>query len=126
MRIEAMVFLAGLFLLPGVLFGQTSGTINGAIKDSSGATGAGASITLTDKATNATRVDTSNTDGLFTFPSLAPGRYGLSVHMNGFKTESEPDINLQVQQTVRADFTLQPGQVNESIVVSASAEQLNS
>lgn len=45
--------------------------------------------------------------------------------MNGFKTESEPDINLQVQQTVRADFTLQPGQVNESIVVSASAEQLN-
>ena len=45
--------------------------------------------------------------------------------MPGFKTESEADIDLQVQQTIRADFTLQPGQVNEAIEVSASAEQLN-
>ncbi len=120
-----LFFVAGLFLLPAALFGQTAGTIDGEIKDSSGATVAGASLTLTDKATNATRVESSNADGLFTFPSLPPGRYGLSVRMKGFKTESEPDIDLQVQQTVRADFTLQPGQVSETVEVSASAEQLN-
>ena len=125
MYVKKALMLAALFV-PTVLFAQTFGTINGEIKDSSGAIVGGASLTLTDKATNATRVESSNVDGLFAFPSLPPGRYTLSVRMKGFKTENEPDIDVQVQQTVRADFTLQPGQVSESIEVSASAEQLNS
>lgn len=106
-------------------FGQTFGTIAGEVKDSSGAIVAGASITLTGKATNATRLATTNTDGIYSFPSLEPGGYDLSVKMTGFKTERQSGIDVQVQQTVRADFALQPGQVNESIEVSASAEQLN-
>ena len=45
--------------------------------------------------------------------------------MDGFTTQNQTNIDLQVQQTIRSDFTLQPGQVNESVEVSASAEQLN-
>lgn len=125
MRSSGIGLLILLFLIPAILLGQTFGSIEGQVKDSSGAIVAGASLTLTDKATNATRDVTSNADGLFVFPSLPPGQYGLVVHMPGFKSVAEPDINLQVQQTVRADFVLQPGQVNESIEVNASAEQLN-
>src|SRR3954447_13382025 len=126
MQINRLAWLAILFLLPVGLFAQTSGSIDGEIKDASGAIVAGASLTLTDKATNATRVVTSNSDGIYSFPSLPPGRYDVSVKMAGFKTELQSNVDLQVQQTVRADFALQPGQVNESIEVSAAAEQLNS
>lgn len=125
MRVRNAALVAWLFLIPAVLFSQTSRTINGEVKDSSGALVAGASLTLTDAATNATRVETSNNDGLFAFPSLPPGRYVLAVQMKGFKSETEPNIDLQVQQTLRADFALQPGQVNESVEVSAAAEQLS-
>ncbi len=126
LRRVKLLMLAGLVLLgQRESFGQTAGTITGEVKDSSGAMVTGATVTLTDQATNATRVATTNTDGLFVFPTLVPGKYSLQVKMSGFKSESQPDIDLQVQQTVRSDFTLQPGQVNESIVVSASAEQLN-
>ena len=45
--------------------------------------------------------------------------------MSGFSTVSQANVDVQVQQTVRADFTLQHGQVNESVEVNAAAEQLN-
>ncbi len=123
--LKFLLLLSCMFLSEAVCFGQTFGTVTGEVKDSSGATVTGASVTLTDKATNATRVANTNKDGIYSFPSLVPGRYALQVKMNGFATESQPNVQLQVQQTVRADFTLQPGQVNESIEVSGSAEQLN-
>jgi hypothetical protein len=119
------VVISFLLLCSTAGFGQTFGTITGEVKDSSGAVVAGASVTVTDKATNATRLANTNTDGIYSFPSLVPGTYDVSVKMTGFKSELQSNIDLQVQQTVRADFTLQPGQVNESIEVSASAEQLN-
>lgn len=118
--------LFGFLLLPAsVCFAQTFGTITGEVRDSSSALVVGASVTLTDLSTNATRVAPTNGDGIYAFPSLVPGKFNLLVQMPGFKSESRTDIDLQVQQTLRADFTLQPGQVSESIVVSAAAEQLN-
>ncbi len=81
-----LLMLAGLVLLgQRESFGQTAGTITGEVKDSSGAMVTGATVTLTDQATNATRVATTNTDGLFVFPTLVPGKYSLQVKMSGFK-----------------------------------------
>jgi len=122
--IKFLALTSFLLLCSSICFGQTFGTITGEVKDASGAIVAGASITVTDKATNATRAENTNTDGIYSFPSLPPGTYDLSVKMAGFKTELQSNIDLQVQQTVRADFALQPGQVNESIEVNAAAEQL--
>ncbi|MFL6464249.1 MAG: carboxypeptidase regulatory-like domain-containing protein, partial [Bryobacteraceae bacterium] len=125
MRCIKLFALTSFLLCSSVCFGQTFGTITGEVKDSSGAIVAGASVAVTDKATNAARTSNTNSDGIYSFPSLPPGRYDVSVKMAGFKTELQSNVDLQVQQTVRADFALQPGQVNESIEVSASAEQLN-
>lgn len=104
---------------------QTVGTITGQVKDASGSVVGNATITLTNKATNAIRVDHSNADGLYTFPSLTPGQYDVRAEMQGFKVDVRTNVELQVQQTARIDFTLSLGNVTESVEVSGAAEQLN-
>lgn len=123
--LQLLLLLSSILLSGGLGLGQTFGTITGEVKDVSGAAVKGAAVTLTDKATNANRVESTNSDGLYAFPALIPGQYSLQVKMAGFTTVSQSNVVVQIQQTVRADFTLQPGQVNESVEVNASAEQLN-
>ena len=60
-------------LLCAPLLAQTLGTITGAVKDSTGAVVPGATVTVTNKGTNATRTTSSNEVGLYDFPALPPG-----------------------------------------------------
>ncbi|HSU30180.1 MAG TPA: TonB-dependent receptor [Bryobacteraceae bacterium] len=104
--------------------GQTFGEITGRISDPTGAAIPAAQITLTSIATNAVRSAVSTDSGDYTFPAVAPGSYNLKVEKAAFKSASSADVEVQIQQTVRLDFTLQVGQVSESIEVSASAQML--
>jgi hypothetical protein len=106
------------------LFGQTLGEITGHINDSTGASVPAVIITLTSVATNSIRTTISTDAGDYTFPSVAPGFYNLKAEHAGFKVESSNNMEVQVQQTVRLDFTLQVGQVNETVEVSAVADLL--
>ena len=107
-------------------FSQTFGAITGHIGDASGAAVPGAQISLTSEATNAVRTTVSSNSGDYTFPSVAPGVYSIRVERTSFKTATSPHVEVQVQQSVRLDFTLELGQVNESVQVSARAEMLQS
>jgi hypothetical protein len=122
------------FLLPVILviasataaFGQTFGAITGHIGDATGAAVPGAQISLTSAATNAVRTTVSSNSGDYTFPTVAPGVYSIRVEQTSFKTATSPHVEVQVEQSVRLDFTLELGQVNESVQVSARAEMLQS
>ncbi len=102
---------------------QTFGEVTGHIADASEAAVPGARITLTNVATSAVRETMSTESGDYTFPAVAPGQYTVKVERASFKSASS-GIQVQVQQTVRVDFTLQVGQVSEAIEVSASAQLL--
>jgi hypothetical protein len=115
---------AALVLCISPTFGQTLGELTGRISDPSGAAVAGAVLTLSNTNTNAVRNTNSTASGDYTFPSLAPGFYKLKAEHPGFKSSTSSDIEVQVQQTVRLDISLQVGQVNESIEVSAVADLL--
>src|SRR5215472_8581282 len=116
---------AGVLLLSGLsLLGQTLGEMTGQVGDQSGAGVPNSVVTLTNTATNAVRQTNSNEQGLYTFPSVPPGIYNLKVEHPGFKTVTSNNVEVQVQQTVRLDLTLQVGQVSESIEVSATAALL--
>jgi hypothetical protein len=103
-----------LLCAPG--FAQTLGTITGEVKDSSGAVVPGATVTVVNKATNATRTTVSNEVGLFDFPALPPGLYTVKSELEGFKSASS-DLELQVQQTARVNFTLELGTLSEMATV---------
>src|ERR1700687_3615479 len=104
----AVVLLSGLSVI-----GQTLGDISGQVADPSGAGVPSSAVTLTNTATNAVRTAATNEQGLYTFPSVPPGTYNLKVEHPGFKTTTS-NVEVQVQQSVRLDITLQVGQVSES------------
>src|SRR5688500_11886996 len=105
-------------LLAGHVQAQTLGTVTGEVKDSTGAIIAGAAVTVRNTATNALREVTTNEDGLYTIPALNPGIYDVKAEKSGFKVASRSGIELQVQQTARVDFTLEVGQVTETVEVT--------
>ena len=119
-------FVAVLFFSGFSLFGQTLGEISGTVVDPSAAGVPNSVVTVTNTATNAIRTAETNQQGLYTFQSVPPGFYSVKVEHTGFKTASSTNIEVQVQQTLRLDFTLQVGQVSESVEVSATAALLQS
>jgi Carboxypeptidase regulatory-like domain len=106
------------------LWGQTFGEVTGRVTDASGAAVAGATITLTSTATNATRTTESGGEGFYTFTSVPPGTYDVKASHTGFKVVTTNNVEVQVQQTVRLDLALQIGEVNQSVEVSAYADLL--
>jgi hypothetical protein len=118
----SLAVLVALSAMP--LCAQTYGEITGHITDSAGGAAPGTQIALTNVATNAVRTTATTDSGDYTFPSVAPGFYNIKFEHAGFKTGRIDNFQVQVQQTVRIDFTLQVGQITDSIEVSASAEML--
>jgi carboxypeptidase family protein len=116
MRRTLFVGLTSL-LLCAPSFAQTLGTITGEVKDSTGGVVPGATVTVVNKATNATRTTTSNAVGLFDFPALPPGNYNVTSELQGFKPATR-DLELQVQQTARVNFTLELGTLSETATVT--------
>src|SRR5215469_16278944 len=108
---------ATLFLFSLSAFPQTLGEITGRVTDTTAAAIPNATITLTSVATNSVRTTVSTDSGDYTFPSVPPGFYNVKAEHQGFKTATNNNLELQVQQTVRLDFTLQVGQISESVEV---------
>jgi hypothetical protein len=111
-------------LLAGSLSAQTLGTVTGEVKDTTGAVMAGAAVTVRNTATNGLREAVTNEEGLYTIPALNPGVYDIKAEKTGFKTASRAGVELQVQQTARVDFTLEVGQVTETVEVTGAAPLL--
>ncbi len=95
-------------------YAQTAGEITGEIRDPSGAVTPNVPVTATNSATNVTRATTTNAAGIYSFPDLTPGTYQVKVAAPGFDTIVKTNIELQVQQTARIDFTLTVGQTTQT------------
>src|SRR5213592_3676719 len=121
MRCRVILVTAALLGVTAGAAAQTLGEITGVVRDSSGAVIPGATVAVTNPATNATRTVMSNEAGVYRFPALQPGTYTIKVEMAGFRTITQTGVELQVQQSARIDFSLQVGQVAETIEVSGTA-----
>ncbi|HVE58844.1 MAG TPA: carboxypeptidase regulatory-like domain-containing protein [Pyrinomonadaceae bacterium] len=104
---------------------QTQGEITGLVTDSSDKVIPGANVTVMNKATGAVRKVTTNSEGLYAFPSLPPGVYELKVEQNGFKISHVDNIRLEVQQSARIDVALEVGQVGETVTIESTPALLN-
>src|SRR5689334_12796737 len=80
---------------------QTLAGIVGEVKDPSGAVTPAVKVTATNLETNVARETVTNTSGIYTSPSLAPGMYSVKVEAPGFQPMARNNIELQVQQTAR-------------------------
>jgi hypothetical protein len=123
-RIVLLVLALSLMSLPA-LAQSTAGRVLGSIIDQSGASVAGATVVVTDMEHGTSRSLTTDASGDYVAPDLIPGTYKIRVEAKGFKSVERPNIAIEVATDVRADFTLQPGNVSEVITVNEDVPLVN-
>jgi hypothetical protein len=105
-------------------FAQTNDArIEGIVSDVSGLPLPGAQVILSEPHTGFSRPSETTTSGTYEFPGLRPGQYELTVKARGFTTEVRQLI-LEVNQALRADFTLRVGELTQHIEVVSSVQML--
>src|ERR1700679_1637688 len=124
--IQLLPALCGLLLVALPAAAQTTaGRILGTVTDQSGAALGGATVVVTDLQHGVSRTLTTGDSGDYVAAELHPGTYEIRAESKGFKTVERPNVVIEVATDVRADFSLPPGQVSETIVVNEDIPLLN-
>src|SRR5581483_10986971 len=103
---------------------EVTASITGTVTDPSGAPVAGAKIVATDKDRGTQWPATTNGDGVYSLPRLPIGTYNLKVEAQGFQSETQSNILLDMNQAARLDFPLKVGNITETVEVTGSAPLL--
>jgi hypothetical protein len=93
--------------------------VTGRIVDSSGASIAGAQVSIVNTATQTRTAAVSGSDGDFALTQLAPGEYELSVEAPGFRAYIRKGITLAVGDKANLDIKMEIGDVKSSVEVTA-------
>lgn len=129
-RRKCRVFLAMLTVLVMAIvlmgyssaFAQTTaGSIVGRVTDSDGAVVVGASVQLRNENTGSVIKDKTNGSGEYTFATVDPGTYDVSITGPGFEPVTAGGIVLDVTQTVRQDVTMHVGKATDVTIEVQSA-----
>ncbi len=99
---------------------ETRGKIEGSVLDSSSAAVVGAKVSITNTETNVTVTLVANSTGYYVGSLLIPGKYRVTVEAQGFKTFIRDGVILSAGATLPVDVTLEAGNVNEQITVTAA------
>ena len=111
--------LAALLLaIPSTRAQQTLGAITGTVTDSSGAVVVDATVSLVSNDTSLTRVEKTNSNGIYLFVNLPIGSYTLTFTQQGFQSQSIPSIQVQASRTATVNAELKLGSVNETVTVA--------
>jgi hypothetical protein len=103
---------------------SSTGQILGTVVDTTGAVVPGATVTVTNTATNVSQsVITTGAGGYFV-PQLIPGPYSIKVEASGFATSVVNVDALQVNQALNEIVTLKLGSASETVEVTSSGEVL--
>lgn len=103
----------------------TTGSFSGFVTDPSGAAVPGATVTVRHVDTDQRRVIVTDVDGRYRAPSLVPGKYEITVELQGFQTAQYTDLSLNVGQESAVDVKLTLGGVDERVVVTGETMIVN-
>jgi hypothetical protein len=96
-------------------------TISGTVLDQQGAAVPGATVRITNPATNFTRTVTTGPDGTYSFPSIPPATYRLEVEASNFKKAVNTNVQALVDRTVQANVTLEAGEITAVVDVTTGS-----
>ncbi len=123
-RLRCIAPLFGFTLLVTAAYAQETASIVGTVTDATNATVANAKVVITNTDTGLVRTTETNSTGAYAAPQLAIGHYNVRVEAAGFKAYQRTGITLNVNDTVRADISLEVGETRESVTVEANALQV--
>src|SRR5215510_10123503 len=98
-----------------------TGGVNGNVTDPTGAVVPGATIKLTNEATQVETVSKTNETGNYVFVGVQPGTYTVKSEIAGFRSVEVKGLKIEVSQTVTQNFTLEVGGVTETVEVVSVA-----
>src|SRR5213593_4568751 len=115
-----------LLLIHAPLCAQSQrGSIEGTIRDSSGAILPGASITITNAETGSLFRTLSGDSGAYVAPQLLPGFYNVAAELTGFKQLRIERVQVNVDSAVVLDLKMELGQINETVTVEGETALVN-
>ena len=116
-RLVSLVAL-GFLLMPANSFGQVfTANLTGVVTDPNKGVIPAVVVKLRNVGTNETRQTTTTGEGRYTFSQLLPGSYDVTAEARGFKSATHRAIVLVANQSGEANFSLQVGDVAQSVDV---------
>jgi len=101
-----------------------TGAILGTVQDATGAVVPGARVVITHEGQSLTLTTETRADGTYIFTPIRTGRYTVVVEFQGFKKSVRHGIEVTIQRQAVVDFVLAPGEIAETLVVTADAPLL--
>ena len=125
-RVAMLLLVGALVVYAHPLAAQTvGGSLQGFVKDPSGAAVPRAQVVVLNAGTGATRELTTDEGGRYRVPILPPGDYEIHITASGFRPTARRGIQLAVGQTLDVDLTLELGAVEAEVSVTAEAPRIN-
>lgn len=116
-----------LLFMSTIAFGQTTGTLEGVVKDPTGAGISGASVKITNTETGASRVTQTNDDGVYKITNLQPGlAYQVEVSSQNFETKTVKDVAVRLGTGGTVNIELDIKGVSGEVNVTSDAAIINS
>ncbi len=122
-RISILIICALVFTAQ-TLRADVTGSLLGVVHDSSGAVVGGAKIVATNVQTNFKQETVSAADGSYRILALPAGTYELTATAAGFRTFTVTGIEVQVNDQLHYDVTLNVGSVSDHVEIVANAVQV--
>jgi len=118
---------AAIILLPAGAWaqGETTSALLGQVTDSTNAAVAGATVTVSNRATGLRRSARTDDAGRFDFPQLQPGTYTVRAEAQGFEPRQSENVPAALGQKQTVNLTLKVAQSKESVEVSSEAPIIN-
>src|SRR5437016_774499 len=98
---------------------ETTGGIQGTVKDPQGAVIPGATVEVSSPALIGKKTATTDSGGYFHFEQLPPGIYSVSVNAAGFGPATQSNLQLTSGGLPTLNITLQVGAITQEVNVSA-------
>jgi Carboxypeptidase regulatory-like domain/TonB dependent receptor len=112
-------------LTPAAFAQDPRGGITGRITDSSGGVLPGVTVTVTNVETNVPAVTVTDKGGFYQALHLNTGMYTVEAKLDGFKPVQRQGVSVRVGDLLKIDLALQPGGIEEVMVVTAAAPVLD-
>lgn len=122
---QAVLLLLSIGFLSGA-YAQTStvGNITGQVRDPGGAVLPKIEVVIAEERTGQMRTVKTNDEGIYSALSLPIGRYTVSAAPQGFKKTINSGLELHVNENLIVNFTLELGQMSETVTVTAEGLQV--
>jgi hypothetical protein len=122
LAVRVVLLVVSILALTALTQAQYRTSIQGVVTDSTGAVIPGATLTLTNPATNEKQVRTSDANGVFNFNALpASVVFRLEVSMKGFQNKRIDDLQLIPEQPNAVNITLDIGSASQTVNVNGDA-----